>query len=368
MQLEPVAYARVHVVRPESTPFVRDQKPTTASVVLKLKPGATLGRNVAAGIVALVARSVEGLTPDNVTVLDTSGRVLSEQTTGEAAGLASSQLEYRREVETYLASKAEDMLAQMLGPGRAIVKVTADINFKRVKEKKENYDPDSRLATKEKVTNKKTTASTSARGPAGTASNLSKQPTDSGSSGTGMQEEETESEYVFSKTISDLEQPAGTIERLTVAAMVDLSAADADQSGQAAPAMTLKEAEEIVKRAVGFKPDRDEIKVSDVKLAGTATDSALDTEWLAAQRWQSYEKIARHSSLGIAALVALVLGRMVLKRLNAPSQAAAAVADRPDRSRVLDQLATEAQQNPEAIARLLAAWLEESDERRKAAA
>lgn len=369
MQLEPVSYARVHIVRPESTPFVRDQKPATASVVLKLKPGATVGRNVAAGIVALVARSVEGLAAEGVTVLDTSGRVLSEQPNNGAAGLASSQLEYRREVETYLASKAEDMLAQMLGAGRAIVKVTAEINFKRVKEKRENYDPDSRLATKEKVSNKKSTASSSARGPAGTASNLGKGSADPGSTGTGMQEEETESEYIFSKTTLDQEQPAGNIERLTVAAMVDLSGGEAGGSGQAKPVMTLKEAEEIVKRAVGLKPERDEIKVSDVKLAGTAPSSDLDGEWLQAQRWQTYEKIARHSSLGVAALVALVLGRMVLKRLQVPPQPGrAAVVDQADRSRVIQQLSNEAQRNPEAVAGLLANWLDEADQARKAAA
>src|SRR5579871_5362671 len=56
MSLEPVAFARVHVVQPEPSPFIRDTKPTTASVVLKLKPGLALNRNVAAGIVALVSR------------------------------------------------------------------------------------------------------------------------------------------------------------------------------------------------------------------------------------------------------------------------------------------------------------------------
>src|SRR5579884_2125 len=76
MQLDPVAQARVHIVRPDPTPFIRDQKPTTASVMLKLKPGATLSHAMANGIVALVARSVEGLTPDNITLVDTNGHVL----------------------------------------------------------------------------------------------------------------------------------------------------------------------------------------------------------------------------------------------------------------------------------------------------
>src|SRR5262249_12597305 len=148
MQIEPIESARVHIVRPEPTPFVRDQKPTTASVVVKLKPGATLNRSVAAGIVALVAGSVEGLTAEGVTILDTTGRVLSGPRGDKAGVIASLQLEHRRETEAYLASKAEEMLSHLLGPGRAIVRVTADINFKRVREKKEHIDPESRVVTR----------------------------------------------------------------------------------------------------------------------------------------------------------------------------------------------------------------------------
>lgn len=120
---------------------MREQKPTTASVMLKLKPGATLNRSMSAGIVALVSRSVEGLTPDQVTLVDTNGHILSDQHGSEVGATASSQLDYRRELETYLASKAEDMLAQLLGQGRAVVRVTADVNFKTVKEKKRPTAP-----------------------------------------------------------------------------------------------------------------------------------------------------------------------------------------------------------------------------------
>src|SRR5579864_3782736 len=136
MQIDPVVYARVHISRPEPSPFIRDQKPTTASVMLKLRPGTTLSRNVSAGIVALVSRSVEGLARENVAVIDTSGRLLSESGTGEP-GMAGSQIEHRKDLEHYLAKTAEDMLAQVLGPGRAVVRVTADVNVKNLREKKE---------------------------------------------------------------------------------------------------------------------------------------------------------------------------------------------------------------------------------------
>src|SRR5262245_10218324 len=252
MQLEPIAFARVHIVRPEPTPFIRDQKPTTGSVVLKLKPGATLGRNVASGIVALVASSVEGLAPENVTVLDTSGRVLSEPHGSEVGALATSNLEYRRDVETYLATKAEEMLAQSLGPSRAIVRVTADINFRRIKEKHEDIDPESRVIRSERSSNRKTTAGGSGGGLAGARGQpgmgAAKPASEPAGSSNGSVEEESENSYEYSKIVRDLEQEVGNVERITIAALVDLSGGS-DAAG--APGMTVEQAEEIVKRAVG---------------------------------------------------------------------------------------------------------------------
>lgn len=367
-QLEPVESARVHIVRPEPTPFVRDQKPTTASVVLKLKPGATLNRSVATGIVALVAGSVEGLTADGVTILDTTGRVLSGPRGDKIGAAASLQLEHRRETETYLASKAEEMLSHLLGPGRAIVRVTAEINFNRLREKREQIDPESRVVTRERLTQKKSTATSTAK-VAGAAANANRPPADAGGTGTGTQEEESENSYEFSKTFQDLDQPGGEIERLTIAAMVDLSPSEENADDAAAAPVSLEDVEEIVKRAVGFKPQRDEIKVTSAKLAGTPTLSTSDAEWLAADRWQHYEKIVRQLSLGVAALVVLLLGRMVVKQLQpALPEPNAAPAEQAARAGAMDEFVNTAEQNPEAIARLLAAWLDESEPGRRAAA
>ena len=170
-QLEAVQSARVLLARPEPSPFVRDQKQPTASVVLKLKPGASMNRAAAAGIVSLVARSVEGLLPENVTVVDSAGRVLSDPHAGDREALPTPQLEYRRELEAYLASKAEAMLNQHLGPGRAVVQVSADLNFQHVKESQKTYSPDGKVTRTEMQMTSKTTAGGS-RGVAGATSNL----------------------------------------------------------------------------------------------------------------------------------------------------------------------------------------------------
>jgi len=354
MQIDAVAFARVHIVRPEPSPFVRDQKPTTASVVVRLKPGMALNRGVASGIVAFVARSVEGLQPENVTVLDTNGRVLSEPVSGET-GPASSQLEYRRALESYLSSKAEDMLAQLLGPGRAIVRVTADINFQRLKEKKETYLPEGRVVTSERVTSLKTTATTPNRGGAtGTATNLASRGGTSGGnpgSSTNVQET-TETGYAVSKTIQEIEDSLGSVERLTVAALVDLGGKD----GQGKPILTVLDATEIIKRAIGFRADRDEIKVNDVKLNGMVVAEEDGSSWEQLQMWQRIAELVRNGSLGVTALVGLALAWMILRRVWPPARSAAAPGE-PGGSGTVQRVIAAAQQDPEAVARALSLWL-----------
>jgi flagellar M-ring protein FliF len=363
-QIEPVASARVHIVRPDPSPFVREQKPTTASVVLKLKPGATLNRQVAAGIVALVARSVEGLAQENVTLLDANGKLLSDPPTAEA-GMIASQLEYRKELENELASKAEGMLAQVLGAGRAVVRVTADINFQHIHQKKETYNPDGRVATSEKVSTTKSSATgTSGKGgPAGTSSNLGR-PAPAAGGGSNSLEETVQTDFAVSKVIQEFEDKIGNVERLTIAAMIDLS-------GQAAGAgFKLADAEGIIKQAVGFKTGRDEIKVSNVHLQPAVPAADTDGDWQGVQRWQTIISLVRNGSLGLAALVALIVGVLALRRLRprpAPTEPTAQPAATEPEPAVL-RLSAAADRDPEQIARILAGWLEQSDREQRVAA
>jgi flagellar M-ring protein FliF len=354
MQLDSVASARVHIVLPDQSPFIREQMPAKASIMLRLRPGAVLSRTTSSGIIALVARSVEGLTPENVTLVDANGRLLSEPNDSDA-GLAEGNLEYRRQLEKYLASKAEEMLTQALGPQRAIVRVTAEINFRRLREKKENYRPEDRVVINEKVTSSKSTNPVQvARGAAGTASNLPPQRTPTTGGGTGTsQDETTETQYAVSKVTQEFEEKVGTIERLTIAALVDLPKAQGD--GAAAPGITKQDAEDIIRQAVGFKANRDEIKVSDIRLSGPAESHVNESDWEKIQLWQNVANIVRNASLGIAALVGLVLGWMVFRRLRlAPPPPAPS----PVPSRAAERLTEAFQRNPNAVVQALSIWLE----------
>jgi flagellar M-ring protein FliF len=357
-QIDSVSRARVHIVRPEASPFIREQKPTTASVFLRLKPGATMNRSIAAGIVALVTRSVEGLKPENVTLLDQNGRVLSEQS-GEM-GHVSTQLDYRRSIENHLAFKAEEMLTHALGPGRAIVRVAADVNFQWMKEKKKTFDPQGKVIASESTTSdKSTTTGSGARGAAGATSNLPGRTSGSGSgSGTTKTEgETTTTEFKVSETERETEARPGDVERITIAAMVDLSGNGGSANGSSARPLTAEDVAETIKKAVGFKADRDEIKVTEVRLAGPVSTEVAQEQWEQWQSWQNIIEIVRNSSLGVGAVLALVLCLMLLQRVSkllSPSPPGRSAA----RPAALDRIATVAAREPEAIARALAAWLE----------
>ncbi len=368
MQVDPIMFARVHITRPEPSPFIREQKPTTASVLLKLKPGAALSRSAAAGIVALVAKSVEGLTPEQVTIMDTNGRVLSEQHPADGSGVVASHLDYRRQLETELESKAQEMLATALGPGHAIVRVTADVDFTTKMEMRETIDPEQKILKKttSKTVNSSNTTPGS-RGPAGTASNLRLQPSSGTSTPTTHKEEDSDEEYDYGKGMTKIEQGKGEIKRLTVAAMVDLSGLDAS-SGSAGSALKEEDIKKIIQNAVGFSARRgDQIEVKPAKLQTASDLTNLDTEWLEMQRWQNYLSIARQASLGVAALVALVLGFLFLRRLR-PAAKEKAESQSGDETQARLAFASLAQRDPELVARVLSGWMAEPRQQQTRAA
>jgi flagellar M-ring protein FliF len=357
MQVDPVVQARVHLVRPEPTPFVREQKPATASVVLKLRPGAVLSRSAAQGIVALVSRSVEGLSPEHVTLVDTSGRILSE-THSDTPAPVTTQMEYRREMETYLSHRAEEMLSQVLGPGRAVVRVTAEVNFQHQKTKKETYDPDQRVLVKETITNRKAISGQPAnRGAVGAVSNLPKKTPSTPTASqhhSNENEENTDSVWQATKIEQEMEEGRGNVERLTVAALLDLSRPD----GAEGPGLTIAEAEEIIKQAVGFKRGRDEIKVNDVKLASGAALESVEVEYQQAQRMRWYLALARNVSLGVASLVAMLMGLLYLRRQRQKAEVSEQKSEVEGQN---DRLAGMVKENPELLAKVLARWIDQPE-------
>src|SRR5581483_763477 len=159
-QLHDVAHARVHLVLPQPSLFTDRERAASASVFLQLRPGGQIGRDEVRGIVHLVASSVEGLTADRVTVVDTRGRVLSAGAeSGSPTALSPRRLEIKSAVEEGIERRVQSLLDAALGPGQAVARVTAQLNFDQVDRTEERFDPNT--VARQKTVSKESTKGSS---------------------------------------------------------------------------------------------------------------------------------------------------------------------------------------------------------------
>ncbi len=142
-QFSEVKSSRIHLAIPEKTLFIDQQEKPRAAVVLKLLPGKRLRETQIQGIIHLVASSVEGLSEDDVNIVDSHGNLLAggEKKTS-LSGLSFSQQELQQTTEEKLEKKIELMLADIVGPGSVTAKVSVAMDFTQVEQTEENYDPD----------------------------------------------------------------------------------------------------------------------------------------------------------------------------------------------------------------------------------
>jgi len=139
-QIGEIADARVHIVLPRRSLFVQESQPASASVLLQLKPGRQLTRDQVRAIANLVASSVEGLTPDNVTIVDAKGTVLNSPDFGEL-GRVADRFEMKWRYEQQLENSIVAMLERIFGFGNVISRVNAVLDFSQMEQYSETYSP-----------------------------------------------------------------------------------------------------------------------------------------------------------------------------------------------------------------------------------
>ncbi len=149
-QIHQIKKARVHLAIPKQNSFIRHKKPPSASVFIDIIGGVKLNPNQVAAIINLVATSIQGLSPDMVTVIDQYGALLSNQTGGELA-LATEQLDYKHKLENMYAKRVQDLLSPLVGVGRISAEVTADIDYLGTEKTFETYDPDNKSIRSEQT-------------------------------------------------------------------------------------------------------------------------------------------------------------------------------------------------------------------------
>ena len=153
MQLQGVRAARVMIVQPENRLLLTDQSVRSTASVFVDVGGGRLDIDQVNAIRHLVANSVQGLSLDQVAVVDNRGRTLSEELKQDPTlGAASSQIRYREQVESYFAKKVESMLAAVIGPGNAVVRVSADIDTDATTLMSEKFDPEGQVVRSQTIT------------------------------------------------------------------------------------------------------------------------------------------------------------------------------------------------------------------------
>ena len=259
-----IEFCRVQLVLPDNSDFLMDkQDKPRASILIKLSPGNTISRGQVLGIVHLVASSVEGLDPKDVSVVNSQGYILNSPQDDNTV-LTGSQLEYERTVEKQLEDRVAGILAPVVGQGNVKVKVAADIDFTKMDKVEETYDPDSQVARSErKVTDKSTSGAPG--GIPGASSNLPGKTAVSALASRGNSEKTDETvNYEINKVTSHIENATGMVRRLSIVALVDGSYKTVKGVRQYVPRpdADIRQFEDMVKKAVGYDESRgDQVKV-----------------------------------------------------------------------------------------------------------
>ena len=273
MQLNEVKSARVHIVMPKDRLFKKDKKEATASVVLKLNGSGSISKHQIKGITHLVASSVEGLKPSNIAIIDYDGNLLTSGNEDDLlAGLSSSQLEVRKQVEQYLENKAQTMMNEVLGDGQSVIRVTADLNFQQLEKTSEFYDANTpSVRSEERV---KSTTSTSDK------AEESNESSEEGSN------ETTITNYELNKTVEHIVNAIGTLDRISIAVMVDgIYTPEENDEGVIEMIYAPRSQEDldrlasIVKNAVGFDQQRND-QIEMINIAFNRNNLDQDREFL----------------------------------------------------------------------------------------
>ncbi len=289
-QIKEVEHVRVHIATPRESLFVEDQKKPTASVFVKTRAGMGLNPSQVEGIVHLVASAVEGLEPGNISVVDTSGKVLSKRAISHPIGqLTSTQLEYQNSLEESLRKKVQSMLEEVLGPGKAIARISMEIDFQQVVVTEEKFDPNAVLRSEQRNVEKPPTETK----PSGSKTEAGSDPKSapSGSSSplwsANLVERQNEiRNYEISKVNKQIKSPMGGIKKVSAAVVVDgLYKEEVDDKGAKERKYTprsqeeMKHLENIVKKAIGYDQERgDQVEVINLPFYWSAPEEEIKAD------------------------------------------------------------------------------------------
>ncbi|MBN9318995.1 MAG: flagellar M-ring protein FliF [Caulobacterales bacterium 68-7] len=314
-----VQSVRVHLALPKRQLFEEEAEAPSATVAIGLG-----GRDPSAEMVRavqnLVSGAVLGMKVDRVTVVDQHGKTLSSGSDGSLAGKMAE--DRKAEVEGRIGKTVKELVEGIVGPGRAQVKVTAQVDLNRITTQEERFDPDGQVVRSESTSAENSQEQReNANGGVTAAANIpgGQNPQGFQPLGTTSGANESVTNYEISKSVRTEVTEPGTIKKLSVAVAVDgATAVGADgKPGAYTPrsAQEMQQIEQLVRAAVGFDQERgDTVTVVNVRFPREAVDGEGVT---AASPLMGFDKndIMRFAELGIAAIVAILIMLFVVRPL-----------------------------------------------------
>ncbi|MGE0174420.1 MAG: flagellar basal-body MS-ring/collar protein FliF [Oligoflexales bacterium] len=267
--VEGIMSARVHIVEAKQSLFVEDQKDPTAAIYIKTKRGVELAPKQINGVVHLVSRSVEGLKPEKVTIIDQNGKLLTKvESDDPESKKAEEMIEYRNKRTKDLEEKVTEIVSRIVGPDRVEAKVDLEIDFTTEEQTMSDIDPDKVVVIASNTTAQELDGSgLNPTGIPGAKSNVPGEQEPLGMSGNKSQSKRNSERinYEVAKKQSHRIMPFGNILRISAAVLVDgKQPYPIDGTKPVFEPRTddeMKKIEELVKSAIGFKDGRDMVKV-----------------------------------------------------------------------------------------------------------
>ena len=405
--LSSVQGARVHLALPNQNGFFREQQKPSASVLVSLHPGRILDRAQLAGIVHLVASSVPELAPSAVSVLDDTGKLLSQSpdAAGED-GINAQQLLYVQQIEQQYARRIMEILEPVVGRNNVKAQVSAELDFSRTESTSEqfrpNQTPDSGAIRSQQVLESSGTANKTATGVPGAVANqppapsaapvngANPAPTAGGQQGAeeSTSKRESTTNYEVDKTVKVTRGNNWAIKRLSAAVVVNYQALAEERGGASPKPLTPEQIEQmtgLVRETIGFNKERgDSVNLMNTPFLTSETPAAAVPLWKQPETIELAKTFAWPlGAVLFAALVLLGLVRPALKGTAKPAEAvpvaggqlSALEADEPDRPALpaptkkdevvevtpeqlrLEEARVLAKANPVAVANILKTWV-----------
>ena len=318
-EIDAVTEARVHLAMPENSVFVRDNAAPSASVIVRLAPGRTLGDAQVRSIVNLVASSVPGMKSEAVTIVDQTGALLTKAGEGDSsAAMGDARIDFQRRVEGKYREQLTQLLTPLLGAGNFSAEVQAEVDLDETQATREAYDRAGALRSEQGAWTTNGNAPPAAAGIPGTLSNTpppatqvrageaaAAQPAvtvpEGGVPDSAKQSEQYARAYELGKEVSVTRETPGQVRRLSVAVVIREVEGAKPKSPQEIEQLT-----NLVRTAVGFDASRnDQVtvisrKFASGKEAGEEGPAWYDAGWVA--------PATRHLTALVIALLVIFLG------------------------------------------------------------